>query len=178
MKIALIIFIFTTLIFAILFTVNTVENTILKTSNDTLQQELDKTNNIIALKDASLIDLESQVDQLKEKNSDLILTNAYIEYLKTREIKLRDFNSTTELAMFLLNDPTNNFPYITNGFDCEDYALTLSRNAYEHGYFMGIMDAILNTEAERHMSCFAIIGNDIYMIEPQSDAYLLWSKLD
>lgn len=91
------------------------------------------------------------------------------------------FGSLGELEDWLAEDDTNTNPeHLTQGeLDCDDYALTLQKHALEDGYLISVHlfdtvgDGLFN-----HMANIAVIGNDIYRIEPQTDGVTLIGHLD
>jgi len=97
---------------------------------------------------------------------------------------LEPFDSELELANFLRDDQTNT---ATTG-DCDDYALTLQSQAAKIGKRMDFyvtIPADYNkwfeerlTGTEHHAINLAIIGNKIYLIEPQTDEWHWVYNLD
>jgi len=98
---------------------------------------------------------------------------------------LEPFSSERELSGFLRNDRTDKAMIIG---DCEDYALTLRENAAKIGKRMDFyvtIPADYNkwfeerlTGTEHHAINLAIIGNKIYLIEPQTDEWHWVYNLD
>jgi nitrogen fixation-related uncharacterized protein len=92
------------------------------------------------------------------------------------------FSSLWELRTWLAQDDTDRNPeHLTEGegIDCDDYALTLQKHALQDGYIVsarfvdtdgdGSLDHAMNT---------AVIGNEVYSIEPQTDAVDFLCYLD
>jgi hypothetical protein len=88
-----------------------------------------------------------------------------------------EFGSFSELKAWLAEDDTDSTLYIYGSgcileYDCDDYAVALSRNALADGYAVSM-------EIEgTHMLNSTIIGNNIYLIEPQTDEVWLWGYRD
>ena len=56
-------------------------------------------------------------------------------------------------------------------FECVDFAFMMSEHAAKDGYW--ILPAV--DLADGHMQCIAPIGQDLYAIEPQTNAVSLWA---
>lgn len=93
------------------------------------------------------------------------------EILAPRE--LRNFSSIEELELFLAEDNTNEYEYISNEFDCDDFALMLQRNALEKGYIINCQ-----TLFTAHVLNMVIINNEIYYIEPMTDEIIFLTHVD
>ena len=117
---------------------------------------------------------------------------------KIRFQKLTDFASLEELQAFLAQDDTNEWLILTASssgtvqFDgaCEDYAFQLRDRASQIGKRL---ETELLTRSEyveyygdtgglgvndKHMVNKAVIGNDVYLVEPQSDKVWKVVELD
>jgi len=91
------------------------------------------------------------------------------------------FGTLWELRTWLAQDDTDTNPeHLTPGdLDCDDYALTLQKHALQDGYIVsaqvvdsdgdGLLDHAMNT---------AVIGNEVYIIEPQTDAVDFLCRFD
>ncbi|MBA7613975.1 hypothetical protein ES703_21236 [subsurface metagenome] len=105
-----------------------------------------------------------------------------VEVIKEVPREIREFESLQELKQFLEDDDTNEILRLypikgTGGVisftgPCDYYALNLQRRALEAGYLMSI--EIIEKDNEPHMINSAIIGNEVYYIEPQTDEVWLW----
>lgn len=131
-----------------------------------------QTENVTAIKEQNTLLLEElaqkdiTIGQLTTENDEL---KSQLALLSNKE--LRVFNNTTELREFLKYDKTNEMMYSVD-FDCDSYAMMLSKNAYDKGYYIGIY-----TE-NNHMKNIAIVGSSsAYLIEPQTDAIVGHSGL-
>lgn len=83
-------------------------------------------------------------------------------------VPLQLFESLVELTDWLFQDDTNSMTFIPDTFDCDDFAMRLSQNASNDGYFIGLY----HEREVRHMKNFACIKgktNVIFLIEPQHD---------
>ena len=89
----------------------------------------------------------------------------------------KEFESLDALKAWLAQDDTDHAIYIFGSgclinYDCDDYAVALVYNALQAGY------SVSTEIAGDHMMNSTIIGNEIYMIEPQTDEVQLWGKRD
>ncbi len=108
-------------------------------------------------------------DQLATRESELLSLKQELE-----EAQPRHFSSTEELEVWLANDDTNQMEYSSDEFNCVDFALMLQERALDSGY-------ILSTEVlpvGSHWVNIAIIGDRIYIIEPQDDRVILEKKIN
>lgn len=112
------------------------------------------------------------------------------------EIELRDFESIEELETWLEDDDTDSHiiliadeeGYVSFEGVCEDYAIQLMDRAIADGFKMSfyVMDRQeyyqhfkkWTPKGRLHAVNLVIIGNEIYLIEPQSDEYWLKAYLD
>ena len=84
-------------------------------------------------------------------------------------------------------DDTNEYVYLfigedgvprpTDRYDCDDYAIQLQRRAAQSGYLISVT-LVDDPQQGPHMINLAIIGNDIYYVEPQTDEVWFHSYLD
>ena len=108
------------------------------------------------------------------------------EVIVEKPIELREFTSLEELKAWLVEDDTDEYVYLVAGedgvlrtsdkYDCDDYALQLQRRAAKSGFLMSA--TIIEKQGKSHMINLAIIGNDIYYIEPQTDQVWFHSHKD
>ena len=89
----------------------------------------------------------------------------------------KEFESLDALKAWLAQDDTDHAIYIfgsgcLTNYDCDDYAVALVYNALQAGY------SVSTEIAGDHMMNSTIIGNEIYLIEPQTDEAWLWGKRD
>ena len=99
------------------------------------------------------------------------------EVIVEKPIELGEFTSLEELKAWLAEDDTDEYVYLVAGedgvlrpsdkYDCDDYALQLQSRAAKSGFLMSA--TIIEKQGKPHMINLAIIGNDIYYIEPQTD---------
>ena len=108
--------------------------------------------------------------------------------------KLRSFESTDELKAFLEESDIDQHIYITawqgsRNYDCEDYAIALRDAALSRGFHINIQalwryrrpdtgELITTGGSDGHALNSTIIGNELYFIEPQTDAFWLAAYLD
>lgn len=89
----------------------------------------------------------------------------------------REFASTGELDEWLAANKVSDNVYVwdtSDGdtksslkYDCDDFALDLQEQASKDGYMMSV--TIIEKDGLPHMINLAVIGNEIYYIEPQTD---------
>lgn len=128
--------------------------------------------------------------ELMLTNQKVELANASIEELKQKleeaerfgnywwqRAHPRQFKSLDELKAWLAQDDTDSTFYVfgsacLSNYDCDDYAMALVYNALADGY-------LISTQiVGDHMLNCAVIGNEIYFIEPQTDEVWLWGHRD
>jgi hypothetical protein len=81
-----------------------------------------------------------------------------------------EFASCADLIAWLKQDDTHQQVYSAT-FQCVDFAEMMSEHAIKEGYW--IFPAVDLTDG--HMQCIAPIGEDLYAIEPQTNAVSLWA---
>ena len=91
--------------------------------------------------------------------------------------QFREFGSVEELDQWCRKHTTilavsgHPFTEVTPQNDCDDYAERLQVLALNDGYLMSVQ----LTEGTAHMGNLAMIGNDIYFIEPNPGKYeVIW----
>lgn len=120
--------------------------------------------------------LNVTISSLQDENSALQARISELEKKLQRQNELRVFESPDELKEFLYNDETDRRPYIHNDFDCEDFAMALMRNAVAKGYFMGLY--FYDTGTIGHIANATIVGDIVYIVEPQYDTIYKHMPLD
>jgi len=94
------------------------------------------------------------------------------EYEKLEEYGgLKKFSSIQDLSGWLDSNHTEMHSY-SSKYDCDDFALELVRAAREDGYLVGLY------MEDDHVMNFSVIGNSIYIIEPQTDETYFWGEVD
>jgi hypothetical protein len=106
---------------------------------------------------------------------------AYWEAIYYSESHQSHFDSLWELEKWLAEDDTNYNPeHLTTGaLDCDDYALTLQKHALQDGHILSVH--LFDSDGDGsfdHMANIAVIGNDVYQIEPQGDHVVHLIQLD
>jgi len=119
-------------------------------------------------------------------------TVEYIERVKEIPVELRHFSDLEELKQWLQdkrNVATVRFQSPNATVDCDDYALELQHEALADGYIMSFeiigdseYNALFKTplppSQSLHAINLAIIGNDVYYIEPQTYEVVFVVHLD
>ena len=84
-----------------------------------------------------------------------------------------DFESYSELKKFIDEDEINWKPYVVNDYDCDDFSRELQKAALKKGKILNVQfqDADGDSNYEHALNS-AIIGNDVYIIEPQTDGVI------
>jgi hypothetical protein len=90
---------------------------------------------------------------------------------------VREFRNEEELKLWLLEDNTDSNEYITNQFDCDDFAKLLQARAYADGYVMSVA-LVTQGENDWHFDNGCFIGNKFYYIDPQSDRFWMRCEID
>lgn len=88
----------------------------------------------------------------------------------------REFRDEDELVLWLSQDNTDSNEYITNQFDCDDFARMLQARAYDDGYVVSITLVARNDGYHFKNGCF--IGDRFYYVDPQTDRFWSWGYLD
>ncbi len=116
----------------------------------------------------------------------------YIERVKTVPVELHNFSDPDELKQWLedkMNAPTVRFQLPNTEVDCDDYALEMQNRALADGYIMSfqvigrseyneLFKTKLPDNQSLHAINLAIIGNDVYYIEPQTGEVAFMVHLD
>lgn len=91
----------------------------------------------------------------------------------------RNWESLDELKEFLSENKINTEAYVNTTHDCDDFSQELQQAAlrWKDGLFLGAC-VITNSRGELHMKNMAIVGNNIYLVEPQSDVVTLYCTVD
>ena len=104
---------------------------------------------------------------------------------------LRNFESLDELKQWLAisGDSTTIFMSVDGKVDCDDYALALQQRALADGYMISfqiihaadynqVFTGIKVPPDVLHAVDLAVIGNDVYYIEPQTNEIVFAANLD
>jgi len=131
-----------------------------------LQSELVETKMNLAAAEDGIAVLQ---DELADRGTELLSIKQELDKAQPRH-----FNSWEELEVWLANDDTNQREYSSDEFNCINFALMLQQRALDSGY-------ILSTEVlpvGTHWGNIAIIGDRIYLIEPQDDRIILEKQIN
>ncbi len=88
-------------------------------------------------------------------------------------VVLEDWASYDELKNWLVADNVSDMEFIENEFDCEDFMFMLIDHALADNKSIGMYVEKDWADMPFHAWNFAIVGNDVYRIEPQDDS-LIW----
>lgn len=155
----------------------------LKTERDEHYEELAFVKSLIYLQED---EYRERMDKLEQEKDELLgqLAGQLVDCESNRLVatNMREFRSVEELTAWLAIDPTSENKYIpyesvaNPGFVCWDFAMMLYRNALSDGYLMFV------TFEERgdvgHLLNVCVIGNDVYLIEPQHDTIQWYGHWD
>jgi len=138
-----------------------------------VQSKLMETEMNLAVAENSIAALE---DELAVRDTEVLSIKKELEQTqqKLEEARPKHFGSLEELETWLANDDTNQMQYSSDEFNCIDFALMLQERALADGY-------ILSTEilpVAAHWVNIAIIGDRIYVIEPQDDRVIIEKKIN
>lgn len=103
-----------------------------------------------------------------------------IQYVE-KPVSFKHFSSLDELTGWLetVRQSTTTVFFSAEGkdlnYDCDDYALDLQERAMEDGYWL---DTQIEAGNPPHMMNMAIIGNEIYYVEPQTGEVRLVYLID
>lgn len=90
------------------------------------------------------------------------------------EHTVREFESPAELGAFIATDWTNFKLYQAQTYDCDDFAREFQRAALQAGYLVNLQ----LVDEGKHMLCMAIIQDEMWYVEPQTDAIWRYGPLD
>lgn len=132
----------------------------LMSENDNLRSEVSHLEDVAEYWKDEATNWENESDTWMEAYYELENLRGYIE-----------FGSLRELEQWLRDDPTSQHSY-SSSYDCDDFAIDLTLSAIRDGYWIGLYSE------EDHVMNFTIIGNLVYIIEPQTDYVELWGFAD
>lgn len=101
--------------------------------------------------------------------------------------ELVHFSSLYELKLWLALDHTDEVEYVSDSYDCDDYAFNLQKNARNAGYLLDITlvdscDIVAYSKGytKWHVTILAIIPleNEIYIVDPQTDGVTKMANID
>lgn len=104
-----------------------------------------------------------------------------------RDKQLADFESRSALIEWLTSDSTNRQTWIAESFDCDDFAYQLQTSAEQAGYHLSAIPISPADYLELfkeplqydfHVMNLARIGNNLYLVEPQTDLVSYYGFLD
>lgn len=99
-------------------------------------------------------------------------------------VDLREFESVNRLERWLEQNPVDYTIYIHQSKDgpyygdCDDYAFELIKDARKDGYDLHFYPVKTSKKGVSHAMCVAIIGNEYWFIEPQTDKITLGGLID
>jgi hypothetical protein len=116
----------------------------------------------------------------------------YVYVVKSVPVELRNFINLEELEKWLHDREDTNivrFQQTDKVLDCDDFAFELQRKALEDGYITSfeiigrseyneLFKTTMPPEQSLHAINLAIIGNNVYYIEPQTDEIVLAAYMD
>ena len=119
----------------------------------------------------------------------VVMEEVEVEKIVEVPIELREFESVEELRAWLAIDDTNTVLRFVGSinldrYDCEDFAFQLIKNARQDGYDVYFQFIKTYTRPDTgeyiydHALNSTIIGNDIYLIEPQTDEFWRAAYMD
>ena len=161
-------------------------NNLLTESVDEYARENDQLKQAITAAQSEVKDWKSYIDNL---TAQIIYVPEYHEQITVKEVevdkpvyvnnKWREFESPVVLMSWTKEHLANLWIVGNQIADCDDYASRLQLEAFKDGYLLSvqlIMDGMLydkniSNYFEAHMGNLAMIGNEIYFIEPQADFF-------
>jgi hypothetical protein len=161
-------------------------NTTLTESVNKYTKENDQLKQAIAVAQEEVNDWKSYVVSL---SAQVIYVPEYHEQTIVKEVEIpktvyvnnewREFESPAALMSWADENLTNLWIVGNELADCDDYASRLQLEAFKDGYLLSVQlitDGLLYSKnvsnfLEPHMGNLAMIGNDIYFIEPQPEYF-------
>lgn len=134
---------------------------------------------------------ERELEWSEQSNESLRRSNTLLQKDSEAYQRMKSgFSSREELQEWLEDDQVSEHLY-SSSYTCENFARDLSRNAKVDGYFLGLLEILVPRppslfslpplkikgysypswydDYELHVRNFAIIGNEIFEVEPQTD---------
>ena len=114
--------------------------------------------------------------------------NAYVSVLEMQKVALQDsieyfeaighkpWKSLQELQDWLAIDDISEREYEKGIYDCDDFMVDLLESARLDGRWIGIL--MHESDDSVHAQNVTIVGNDVWVIEPQSDKLSLLASID
>lgn len=114
--------------------------------------------------------------------------NAYVSVLEMQKAALQDsieyfeaighkpWKSLQELQDWLAIDDISEREYEKGIYDCDDFMVDLLESARLDGRWIGIL--MHESDDSVHAQNVTIVGNDVWVIEPQSDKLSLLASID
>lgn len=132
-----------------------------------LANQLRLKENGIAQASMDNVTLQNEIQQLKQ------------ELAVPPSSKLRNFKSLEELQAFLVEDKTDELEYTRHQFDCEDFSVTLTKNAMDAGYWI-YTTLWWGCQHQMNMAWVECEDGitDCYLIEPDKDLIIYAEPID
>jgi len=152
----------------------------LEAANEQYAYSLEEVSRLASIANGQVVltnqQIESANDSIGQLEAELADAEEFGAYWWERAHP-REFESVDELKAWLAEDDTDSTLYIFGKgclgcYDCDDYATALVYNALYDGY------SVSTQIVGNHMLNSTIIGNEIYLIEPQNDEVWLWKYRD
>jgi FtsZ-binding cell division protein ZapB len=161
-------------------------NNTLTKSVDEYARENDQLRQAITVVQSEVKDWKSYLDI---HSAQIIYVPEYHEQITVKEVEIdkpvyvnnewREFESPAVLMSWTKEHLANLWIVGNQTADCDDYASRLQLEAFKDGYLLSvqlIMDGMLydkniSNYVEAHMGNLAMIGNEIYFVEPQPDFF-------
>jgi len=149
------------------------EKELLEAENSQLKGELDDLTAALRAKEVEIEEKEVEIEELRVQ----LQAEKKKTEMATKRI-VREFESERELMQWLAQDKTDEMEWKEREFDCDDFALTLAKNALRDGYFISIQYDARGAGGEGHLLNSTIIQGKLYLIEPQEDWIIEIGPLD
>ena len=145
-----------------------------------LQQANAANNELVKQYSQSVVTLTKRYNQINDTLAATNLTLATKDSTQSAAIQqlssyaangnISEFASYADLIAWLKQDDTHEQVY-SPAIECVDFAFMMSEHAIEDGFW--IFAAV--DLSDGHMQCIALIGDNLYAIEPQTNAVSLWA---
>ena len=164
-----------------------------------LENELTERATLSGFTASRLVVVESRLDEANTELQTALNDAAYWKGVaaaaESTVPELEHFESLAALSAWLAHDDTDSYEYVPSTFDCDDFAATLQSHAIEDGYVLNAQilyyddmvgwriyvdgeSCSLSSFGGYHALNMAVIGNEIYLIEPQTDEVYLICPVD
>lgn len=151
---------------------------------DKKESYIQNLTDIIARKDSNIKNLTvaeiqtgSQIGNNELYNLILDKTNSLVNLLDSRYLKPKNIST---IRKFLNSSRVDNKSYISDYYDCDDYAIALMAEAKSsgNGIAFGYVQVTQRGSNFAHALNFFVYNSKIYLVEPQTDSIMKLNEVN